>query len=57
VFDIESLEYFKKLREKIIKILSGEITNFPLIQEIGKMNIKLIMSTGMSNYNEINEAI
>jgi len=57
VFDIESLEYLKKLREKIIKIPSGEITNFPLIQEIGRMNIKVIMSTGMSNYKEINEAI
>ena len=57
VFDIESLNYLKKLKEKIIKIPSGEITNFPLIREIGKMNVKVIMSTGMCNFEEIENAI
>ncbi len=56
-FDIESLKYLNYLKEKIIKIPSGEITNFPLIQAIGKMNIKIIMSTGMCDYKEINNAI
>tara|TARA_A100001015_G_scaffold239553_1_gene272878 strand:+ start:1593 stop:2591 length:999 start_codon:yes stop_codon:yes gene_type:complete len=56
-FDIESLQYLKKLGEKIIKIPSGEITNYPLIREVGKMQIKVIMSTGMSNYKEIKDSI
>ena len=56
-FDIESLHYLMKLKEKIIKVPSGEITNYPLIEKIGKMNIKVIMSTGMSNYKEIKNAI
>lgn len=56
-FDVESLNYLKKLKEKIIKIPSGEITNYPLIEKIGKMNIKVIMSTGMSNYKEIESAL
>ena len=47
----------KKLREKIVKIPSGEITNYPLIRDIGKMNIKVIMSTGMSNFKEIKDSI
>jgi len=56
-FDVESLNYLKKLKEKIIKIPSGEITNYPLIEKIGKMNIKVIMSTGMSDYKEIESAL
>ena len=56
-FDVESLCYLKKLKEKIIKIPSGEITNYPLIEKIGKMNVRVIMSTGMSNYKEIDRAI
>lgn len=56
-FDVESLNYLKKLKEKIIKIPSGEITNYPLIEKIGKMNIKVIMSTGMSDSKEIKSAI
>lgn len=56
-FDTDSLKYLKKLREKTIKIPSGEITNYPLIRDIGKMNIKVIMSTGMSNFKEIKNSI
>jgi len=56
-FDVESLQYLKKIKEKIIKIPSGEITNYPLIEKIGKMNIRVIMSTGMSDYKEIKSAI
>lgn len=47
----------KKLNLKIIKIPSGEITNFFLLQKIGKMNKKIILSTGMSSLKEIHEAV
>jgi N,N'-diacetyllegionaminate synthase len=56
-FDVDSFYYLMKLKQKIIKIPSGEITNYPLIEKIGKMNIKVIMSTGMSNCKEIANAI
>jgi N,N'-diacetyllegionaminate synthase len=56
-FDIESAKFLKKLDEKIIKIPSGEITNFPLLVEIGKMKKKIILSTGMSNISEIKKAL
>jgi N,N'-diacetyllegionaminate synthase len=56
-FDEESAKYLDKLREKIIKIPSGEITNYPLLKTIGKMNKEIILSTGMSNYKEIENAI
>jgi N,N'-diacetyllegionaminate synthase len=57
VFDIESLNKIKKFRPKFIKIPSGEITNFPLLEKIAKMNVEILLSTGMSSYEEISEAI
>ena len=42
---------------KKIKIPSGEITNYPLLQTIGKLNRVTFLSTGMSNINEISKAI
>ena len=56
-FDIQSLSLLKKLKCKTIKIPSGEITNIPLLEEIGKLKRKLILSTGMSTYIEILRAI
>ena len=57
IFDNESLKIFKKLNQSIIKIPSGEINNFPLIKEIGKLNINIILSTGMSSLKEIENCI
>jgi N,N'-diacetyllegionaminate synthase len=56
-FDIESAEFLQKLGEKTIKIPSGEITNYPLLRRIGKMKLNIILSTGMSNFLEINDAL
>lgn len=53
VFDLNSLKIIKKLKSKYIKIPSGEITNMPLIKEIGKLKLHTIVSTGMSNIKEI----
>ena len=56
-FDIQSLNLLKKLKCTTIKIPSGEITNIPLLEEIGKSKRKVILSTGMSNFYEILKAI
>ena len=56
-FDQESIELLKKLGLKIIKIPSGEITNLPYLRQVGKLNKKIILSTGMSNMNEIKTAM
>jgi N,N'-diacetyllegionaminate synthase len=55
-FDIESIEYLKKTGLKLIKIPSGEITNLPYLKKIAELFNKVIMSTGMSNINEIRNA-
>ncbi|CAN2170630.1 SpsE Sialic acid synthase [Candidatus Nanopelagicaceae bacterium] len=56
-FDIESLEMLLKLGIDLIKIPSGEITNYTYLQYIGKLGKHVILSTGMSNLKEIEEAL
>ena len=57
VFDLNSLNILKKINPKYIKIPSGEITNLPLLEKIGKLNLKVIMSSGMSNMKELDNAL
>ena len=52
-FDLKSLNFINSLNPEFIKIPSGEITNFQLIKEITQLKKKVILSTGMSNLNEV----
>jgi sialic acid synthase SpsE len=45
------------LRLRIIKISSGDINNYPLLEIISKFAKKVILSTGMSTLLEIKNAI
>ncbi|MDW7973212.1 MAG: N-acetylneuraminate synthase family protein, partial [Thermodesulfovibrio sp.] len=56
-FDIESARFLKDLGLDIFKIPSGEITNYLLLREIGSYKGRVIMSTGMANLGEIEQAI
>lgn len=40
-----------------MKIPSGEITNIPLLEFLAKTNLNLILSTGMSNLHEVDNAV
>ena len=56
-FDLESIKEIKKLNLKRIKIPSGEINNLPYLKEVAKLKKEIILSTGMSNTKEINDAL
>ena len=56
-FDIESAELLVSLGIDTVKIPSGEITNLPYLEAIGKIYKNIILSTGMSNLEEVKEAI
>lgn len=56
-FDHESIELLNDLGLEILKIPSGEITNLPYLRHIGKLNKKIILSTGMSNIDEVRSAL
>ena len=56
-FDIESLNYLKKFKLSYFKVPSGEITNIPYLEALGKFGKKIIISTGMSSIFEIKNAV
>jgi N-acetylneuraminate synthase len=56
-FDIESLEFLKELGLSMVKIPSGEITNLPYLRKAAELFSEVIISTGMSTLNEIEQAI
>lgn len=56
-FDIESLEFLKELGLSMVKIPSGEITNLPYLRKAAELFSEVIISTGMSTINDIEEAI
>lgn len=56
-FDLKSIDFLNKLKLNIFKIPSGEITNIPYLRKIGSLKKKIILSTGMSDINEIDKAI
>ena len=57
IFDDWRLKFLVKKKIKKIKIPSGEINNYPLLEEISKYNKEIILSTGMSNISEVKNAI
>lgn len=56
-FDIDSIEFLSSIGCRLWKIPSGEITNLPYLERIGKLHQPIILSTGMSTLNEIQEAL
>ena len=57
VFDLKSAKFLVGLKVKLIKIPSGEITNFPLIRYLSKCKNDLVLSTGMSYVKEVKECV
>lgn len=56
-FDNKSVDLLDELGMPLFKIASGEITNLPLIKRIAKKEKPIILSTGMANLCEIEEAV
>tara|TARA_B100000674_G_scaffold484115_1_gene489072 strand:- start:37 stop:1017 length:981 start_codon:yes stop_codon:yes gene_type:complete len=55
-FSMKAVDILEKLKVKKYKIPSGELTNLPLLKKIKKTKKEVILSTGMSNWKEINKA-
>ncbi len=56
-FDLESLHYLVGCGVEIIKVPSGEVTNYPYLREVGRTGKRVIISSGMSTLEEIKEAV
>ena len=55
-FDVEGLDYLISLGIDLIKIPSGEITNYPYLKRVGELGRTTILSTGMADASEIKRA-
>jgi N,N'-diacetyllegionaminate synthase len=56
-FDHLSIDFLDTIGMNIFKVPSGEITNLPYLRHIGKLNKKVILSTGMADIGEIEDAL
>lgn len=56
-FDMDSLEFLHKIGIRLAKIPSGEITNYPYLKKVAQLFSEVILSTGMSNIDDINKAL
>ena len=58
IFDHERIDsLLKEIKPKFIKIPSGEITNFLILEKLNYKKNKILLSTGMSNLKEIQNAL
>lgn len=55
--DFSSLKLLNLANVQAYKISSGLLSNLPLISEISKTNLPIILSTGMANETDIKEAL
>lgn len=55
-FDFESVDFLESI-VPLYKISSGEITNLPFLEYVAKKGKPIILSTGMANLGEIEEAL
>ena len=57
VFGEESADLLDALGSQVFKIASGDLTHYPLLRYIAKKKKPIILSTGMSDIGEINDAL
>ena len=56
-FDFESIEFLNSIDMPFWKIPSGEVTNYPYLVALAKSGKPVVMSTGMCEMQEIEDAI
>lgn len=54
-FSIAAVDLLEKLDVKKYKIGSGEVTNYLMLDKIAKTGKDIILSSGMSNFNELDD--
>lgn len=56
-FSIEAVEFLEEIGVVIHKVPSGEVTNIPYLEYMAKTGKKILLSSGMSNWAELDEAV
>ena len=56
-FSIEAVNLLEEVGVNTYKIPSGEVNNLPLLEKIARTGKKILLSSGMSSWDEIDEAV
>ena len=56
-FSIEAVDLLEEIGLTTFKIPSGEVTNTPLLERLNSSSFRVILSSGMSNWEELDAAI
>lgn len=56
-FSIEAVDLLEQVDIKRYKIPSGEVTNIPLLERVGRIQKPVLLSSGMSSWEELDEAV
>jgi N,N'-diacetyllegionaminate synthase len=56
-FSIEAVELLEEIGVRQYKVASGEVTNLPLLEAMARTGKHIILSSGMSSWEELDEAV
>jgi sialic acid synthase SpsE len=56
-FSLEAVDLLEQVGVSIYKIASGEVSNLPLLIKIAKTGKRVLLSSGMSSWTELDEAV
>lgn len=56
-FDHQSVDFLEQVGVSLYKVSSFDVTNLPLLEKIARLGKPMILSTGMSSLEELDEAV
>ena len=56
-FSLEALDLLEAVGMNTYKVASGEVNNTPLLEKIAKTDKRVLLSSGMSSWSELDEAV
>ena len=56
-FSLEAVDLLEEVGVSAYKIASGEVTNIPLLEHVAKTGKPVLLSSGMSNWAELDQAV
>jgi sialic acid synthase SpsE len=56
-FDTASADFLSELELPAFKVSSGDLTNHPFLEYLARMGLPVLLSTGMSTFEEVSRAV
>jgi len=56
-FSVEAVDLLESIGMEMYKVPSGEVTNLPFLEHIARTGKPVLLSSGMSNWKELDEAV